>query len=259
MATKQQAVTEPDTNSKNTRVQPVFRWLEANGGTTWPAQLITLAHALTGRPNNCGSIGKVTLDPECCVPATHDRLAWMLQNAEKLAPKDGRRWRELRDRLANRNEVEKALSALHSGRLPEDKTFILEGRTHCDCLIECERAFIWIEGKRYDWLAPSIDWDVSRDQLARNVEAVWSRARAAGKDYYLLLCHEGELKHHEIQLLEGYRHGTWSAGWPHIPEDQRREFSTRIGTITWSKIADTWPELRELPELRDLPSMNPGR
>jgi hypothetical protein len=131
MDAKQQATTEPDTNSKNTRVQPVFRWLKANGGPSWPTQLITLAHGLTGRPNNFGSIVNVTLDPECCVPATHDRLAWMLENAEKLVPKDGRRWRTFCDRLSNRDEIEKALSTLRRGTLPKGK-FILEGPTHCE-------------------------------------------------------------------------------------------------------------------------------
>ena len=79
------------------------------------------------------------------------------------------------------------------------------------------------------------------------------RTERADKEYCVLLCHEGELKHHEIQLLDGYRHSTWSAGWPHISEDQRRKFSTRIGTVTWGEIADEWPALRELPELQDLP------
>jgi hypothetical protein len=108
-------------------------------------------------------------------------------------------------------------------------------------------------GYENDWLAPSIDWDVSRDQLARNVEAVWSLARAAGKDYYLLLCHEGELKHHmksncwmAIVTVHGLLAGLTS------PRTNVAS-SLRIGTITWSKIADTWPELRKLPELQDLP------
>jgi hypothetical protein len=62
MDTKHQAATELDTNSKNTRVRPVFRWLKANGDPSWPAQLVALAHGLTERPNNCGSILNVTLD-----------------------------------------------------------------------------------------------------------------------------------------------------------------------------------------------------
>src|SRR5438034_988078 len=83
---------------------------------------------------------------------------------------------------------------------------------------------------------PSTTWDVGRDQLARNLEAVWGLAQASGKDYMLLICHEHPLKHHEVSLIEGYRRGTWAAGWPHIEPDQRRQFATRIGTTTWGAI-----------------------
>ena len=123
---------------------------------------------------------------------------------------------------------------------------ILEGPTSADCLIECERAFIWIEGKRFDWIDPAITWDVSRDQLARNVEAVWTLAKQAWKEYRLLICHEFPLKHHEVALLEGYRAGTWSAGMPHISAQDRRQFQERIGTLTWNEITRAWPEMPAL-------------
>jgi hypothetical protein len=45
------------------------------------------------------------------------------------------------------------------------------------------RAFVWIEGKRNDWLSPSIRWDVTRDRLARNLDAVWQLAEQARKDF----------------------------------------------------------------------------
>jgi hypothetical protein len=62
------------------------------------------------------------------------------------------------------------------------RELIPEGPTPADCLIECEHAFIWIEGKRFDWLSPSTTWDVMRDQLARHVEAVWSLTQASNAD-----------------------------------------------------------------------------
>jgi hypothetical protein len=80
-----------------------------------------------------------------------------------------------------------------------------------------------------------------------------AKAKASEKDYCMLICHEHPLKHHEVALLQGYRQVTWSAGWPHIPEYQRRKFSKRIGTITWSRIANEWPALRNLELLADLP------
>jgi hypothetical protein len=179
----------------------------------------------------------------------------MLHNAELLAPHDGREWRELRQRVSENKSVSRALAQLDVGRsdhLP--RKLVLEGKTHADCLIECEEALIWIEGKRFDWLSPSIKWDVTRDQLARNLEAVWSLAINANKDYCLIICHEHPLKHHEKLLVEGYRSGTWTGGWPHIPENLRREFGKRIGTATWQAITDAWPSLRELSALGDLES-----
>jgi hypothetical protein len=179
----------------------------------------------------------------------------MIRNVERLAPRDGRQWEVLRKRVAvaGKGAVQRTLASLDAGHIEKvPRSLLLEGKTRADCLIECERAFIWIEGKRYDWLSPFTTWDVARDQLARNVEAVWSIASAAGKDYRLIICHEHQLKHHEICLVEGYQTGTWAAGWPHIAEDQRREFATRIGTVTWGAIAREWPSLRTLPELRDL-------
>ena len=77
---------------------------------------------------------------------------------------------------------EEALRRLDDGDakgLP--KELKLEGSTHADCLIECQRAFVWIEGKRNDWLSPSTKWDVTRDQLARNLEAVWWLAGQTGR------------------------------------------------------------------------------
>ncbi len=245
---------DSSTNSKDTRVKPIFSWLRANAGQTWPSRLVQLATGLAEVPN-CGTLGRMALEPEQEVPATASRLAWMIKNVNLLSP-PGRQWRILRDRVSDGDAVQKALRSLERGDVTGvPRTLQLEGKTHADCLIECEHVFIWIEGKRYDWLSPSTDWDISRDQIARNLEACWSLAREAGKDYLLLICHEHRLKHHEGCLLEGYRQATWSAGWPHVPEKQRREFAARIGTLTWQEIAQEWPALRTLPELNDLSPM----
>jgi hypothetical protein len=80
-------------------------------------------------------------------------------------PADGGLWNELRRRVADGVKVQQALASLKiGGAIPRE--LILEGKTHADCLIECEHALIWIEGKRFDWLSPSTTWDVSR--IARN-------------------------------------------------------------------------------------------
>ena len=120
--------------------------------------------------------------------------------------------------------------------------------TRADCLIECEHMVIWIEGKRNDWLAYSTTWDLTRDQLARNVEAAWILAEAAGKEFALIVCHEHPLKHHEQLLIDGYRACTWSGGLPHLSEAERKLLGSRIGTVTWSSLADQWPPLDDVRE-----------
>jgi len=176
----------------------------------------------------------------------------MLRNVASLAPQDGRRWQEPSRRTAVWDDVNAALAKLDAGSSAGIGNLCLEGSTSADCLIECERAFIWIEGKRFDWLSPSTTWDVSRDQLARNLEAVWSVASAAGKGYCIMICHEHALKHHEQCLVTGYRTETWSAGWPHISAEIRHDFAQHIGTALWRDIASEWPELQTLPQLHDL-------
>ena len=245
-------IPETEINSKETRVQPVFRWLIANGGMSWANRLVELAHGLSCTISS-GDVVNVQLDPEAEIKPSPARLAWMLRNAEALVPQNGKAWRSLLKRVADRDAVDRALALLDLGELKGlPQGLGLEGPTSADCLIECEHAFIWIEGKRFDWLSPSITWDVSRDQLARGLEAVWLQAQGAGEDYCVLICHEAALKHHERHLIDGYRNGTWSAGWPHIDEKQRREFAERIGTVRWIEIVQEWPEMRSIPELHDV-------
>jgi hypothetical protein len=173
----------------------------------------------------------------------------MIRNAHRLAPQDGRQWQEYARRVINNPKKQWALALLDGGTCEGvPKELILEGSTHADCLIECERAFVWIEGKRNDWISPCIKWDVTRDQLARNLEAAWMLATASGKDFWFVICHEHELKHHESVLVEGYRNGTWSAGWPHLSDETRALFREKIGILTWGTILHHWPEA--LPPLQ---------
>jgi len=101
-------------------------------------------------------------------------------------------------------------------------------------------------------LSSSTTWDSCRDQLARNVEAVWQLADVVKKDYCVLICREHDLKHHEQELVKGYQTENWTAGWPHLTPEQRKAFSARIGTVKWQAMAGVWPELLALRELQDL-------
>ena len=129
---------------------------------------------------------------------------------------------------------------------------VFESKSCADCRIECERAIIWVEGKRFDWLSPSTTWDVTRDQLARNLEAAWLVAKDKGKEYCVIVCHEYPLKHHEKLLIDRYQKFAWIGGWPHISTKQRMDFARRIGTVTWHRLANRWPGIRDMRELSDL-------
>jgi hypothetical protein len=244
--------TTPDINSKRTRVEPIFGWLRDHGDSSWPGDLLGLADGLKARIET-GELESLSFEEEVQVAASPTRLAWMIRNAEGLAPVDGKRWRELYARVIDDPEREQTVTSFERGelkRLPASMT--LEGPSHADCLIECEWAVIWVEGKRHDWLSPSTTWDVTRDQVARNLEAARAFAKKTSKNYCLIVCHEYPLKHHEQLLLDGYRAETWTGGWPHLAPDVHHELSARIGTVTWNAIANRWPLLRQLPALHDL-------
>ena len=233
----------PDENSRRTRVEPICGWLRDHGGPDWPNRFLELVDGLTATV----TVGPVVkLEFERRIPPSTARLAWMIRNAERLAPRDGRLWREYQRRVIGNPRRGDALERLDRGeRAGIDRLLVLEGKTAADGLVECERAVIWIEGKRNDWLEYSTKWDVTRDQLARNVEAAWLHSSSLGKDFVLVICHES-LKHHEELLIDGYRGGTWSGGWPHIDIANRRMLGERIGTITWKQIGEEWPPTGEL-------------
>ncbi len=90
-----------------------------------------------------------------------------------LVPRDGRQWDKLRVLVSDREAVRKALDLLDSGTAQGiSPSLEFEGPSHADCLIECEQTFIWIEGKRNDWLSPSTTWDVVRDQIAALIDPI---------------------------------------------------------------------------------------
>jgi hypothetical protein len=90
------------TNSRRTRVLPIFQWLNSNGGDFWPDQLVSISHGLGHLPR-CGKKIKIDLDPEVRVSATLKRLTWMIENVDRLAPLDGRYWKQLLDKAALRD------------------------------------------------------------------------------------------------------------------------------------------------------------
>jgi hypothetical protein len=238
-----------DENSKRSRIDPVCGWLRDHGGPHWPARLVDLAEGLDVRPWP-GRVVHLDYAPERRVAPSNERLAWMIRNVERLTPRDGRQSAEYRVRVIENPQRDAALEKLYSGDSRGiDPRLKLEGETCADCLVECERAFVWIEGKRNYWLDPSNTWDVTRDQLARNVEAAWLLARESGKEFCVIVCYENRLKHHETLLIDGYRRGTWTGGWPHLSAEERGRLGSRIGTLTWRRLADEWPPWRSVLDI----------
>lgn len=113
----------------------------------------------------------------------------MIRNSHRLAPLDGRRWGEYQTRVIQHPERESVLAKLDAGTSAGIPPKLRpEGNTHADRLNETEQAFVWVERKRNDWLSPATTWDVTRDQLARNLEAAWTLASAANKEWWLVIC-----------------------------------------------------------------------
>jgi hypothetical protein len=225
----------PDVNSKRTRVDPVFGWLKAFSETdsNWPAQLLALVHGLEADIQS-GTVVDVAFEHP--VHASQERLQWLIDNASQLG-----------------HEGEKLTEIARRADSGHPRLSVLEGTTYADCLIGCENAIIWVEGKRTDWLSPGTTWDPVRDQLARNLEAAWITALKREKaDFCVLLCHEADLNPDEQDLVNDYRSGELIGGLQHLDDESRREFSKRIGTVTWREIVKTWPELRADPRLADV-------
>src|SRR5579883_2623823 len=89
-----------DQNSKRTRIEPVFGWLKQNGEPDWPTTLLKMADGISiHRP--LGALSGVQCEEERTISPTPARLAWMIRNAHRLAPCDGRRYQEYARRVSD--------------------------------------------------------------------------------------------------------------------------------------------------------------
>jgi len=79
-----------DTNSKRSRVEPIFGWLREHGGSSWPQEFLGLVHGLRVAID-AGELDELRFEKEVTVRPSPERLAWMIRNADRLVPLDGRR------------------------------------------------------------------------------------------------------------------------------------------------------------------------
>jgi len=82
-----------DERSGRTRGTPVFTWLREHGGPGWVTGLLRLADGIQV-PDSVGEVISLSVDEEREVPPSPRRLALMIRNAHRLAPHDGRLWKE---------------------------------------------------------------------------------------------------------------------------------------------------------------------
>src|SRR5262245_44882028 len=89
-----------DENSRRTRVRPIFTWLKEQAGEDWPARFIRLVDDLEVRIDPGRLVaGGLYFEPEHRVAPSPRRLAWLIRNAERLTPRDGRNWSQYGPRI----------------------------------------------------------------------------------------------------------------------------------------------------------------
>lgn len=249
-------------NSSRTRVRPLFRALLARDprGRSWLPALLRL----TG--SDCGlrlAAAACEIEPACvrshliadsdgvqeelegcferAFPPPLALLDWCIEHPDRLikprgdrAPNGlGRSYR--RDLLsadpdarAIAQEVARALRCQASDAAVPSKRawWAFEGFTSVDCALETERLLLLIEGKRFEPLSADGSWICGRNQISRNLEVAAVYARAAGKDFAVLLIGpEGTKPPDETTLREG---------WPHLePADQDALLPHYLGAIGW--------------------------
>ena len=239
-------------NSRNTRVTPVFSWFRDEcSDPEWATRFLSLTTGLRTRTKPGRVLGTGL---EVGIAPSSRRLRWLLQEGEAWTPASTRD--ELRAR-ARGDAAREALAVLERdgelpGRLRRQR---LERATFADAIIWCERLLIWIEGKRNESLSRHTTFDSGRDQLARDLEAAWRLARMVQKDYCVVICHEHELRGTDRRLVEAYWSGDRVDGLRHLTSEEWRPFADRLGTVTWKKLAEAWPELqRRLSSAQSSPS-----
>lgn len=246
-------------NSSLTRVQPILGNLLRRPTADWLPMLL----ALGSRANACRAggfnwVGKLQHEPpaercfEWCVASAPDYLKTLLVSTDRLraaaeAKPEILTWsksqavNQKRKRLVDGDAqtIAEGLRQLDSGRIRSWKGtwWVLEGTTKVDCAIFAEKATIFIEGKRTDDLKKSVAWDMQRNQVFRNLDAL-RVARYPQTDFFMLLIvEESSAAAREAENLDcGYDVAVPS--WPHLSTTEARCLYEQhyLGFTTWQKV-----------------------
>lgn len=179
-------------------------------------------------------------------------LRWLIENASSLSwPRDpktkalrryGPTTQSKREELRNGNQFTRtdALNALAAAGGPGSrrKWWAFEGFTSVDCTLETETVLVYIEGKRFEPVSRSTEWFPKRNQVVRNLEV--AKERAAGREYYVLVCSESPPDVKDSDFTDGL---------PHFSDAEIAELKRHyLGHVLWGRIvSDLCPGL-VLPE-----------
>lgn len=237
-------------DSSKTRVQPVFKKLQANDqtGGTWLRRLILQGSRALGRiGNGDGWPGPLTcpLQFEYEVLSPLDYLTWLVLNPQQIRQQSLDQFtgttRQKREALILRHDATVQLEALHrlsrSRRPGRGQWHVFEGITKVDCALLTQGAWIFIEGKRTECsLTDQIEWFEDRQQVFRNLDCL--RGLVPPREYYVLLVvEENKGCFEQARELDG-RYDIARRSWPHLSDDQAKGlFEHYIGCTTWQRIA----------------------
>jgi hypothetical protein len=270
-------------NSSVTRVWPVFLELMCGSRTTSDSLrlLLDLVFKSSGNTlaaqlrDSAGEVipsliekpiiprteyGMAVRLPNCfeySVPPTERFLIWLIEESGRgcmprtglgTARKDaGRRPDLFGDNEVRRSDARKeAIRNLYVTGVNRSKNewWVFEGPTSVDCFLETSDMVLFIEGKRTDSVADCTDWCPSRNQIARNLEAVQSIAK--GKRYGVLLAAEKHIDISPSAIVQGL---------PHMSEPERRFLGEHyLGCVTWTDLCReahlTFDVERDIPDVQ---------
>ena len=253
-------------DSSRTRVQPVFNELLKMdpSGSQWIGTLLGPVSDKSPTANwislNIGKLSSSAEDRfEVKFPPPERFLKWLLDNpgrlswpTEKGRPKrfgeNTQLWREKlvgnHGRVAQAEAQKEALDQLERLGAVDSlrKWWAFEGFTTVDCVLETDKALLFIEGKRKDTLSPSTEWFEGRNQLLRNLETCSEAAR--GKEFGVLLIAETDPSLNLTKQMA-------EMGLPHLRDNERSDLSERfLGVVLWRNLCDaTGIDFQKLPDL----------
>jgi hypothetical protein len=209
-----------EANSSVTRVWPVFDSLFAAdpSGVQWLNGLLRMAPRFTWPVGRRGIPQKYSDETQ----------------ALRIKLKEGDE--------ATRNSAFYQLQA-HGAAGARRKWWAFEGFTSVDCVLETEHLLVFIEGKRTEPISSATAWYPQRNQIVRNLEVASAVARAAGKDFAVIVCAE-----EDMELSDR----AFSNGLPHLSIVERKNLRTHYwGCITWRQIVDRLCPYLNLPRNLD--------